>query len=157
MLNQVRYLPIGSGSASPLSRKVYAQIRQDFGMVVDPFRLHASLPTLLAGVWAACRETELVGVAPRSAKELVAACVSETNRCPYCVDAHTMLLNSAGQHTLSKTFVASGANEIADDAHRRIAEWALASRTPDHPILSDPPFKEAGGWSSSAWWFSTII
>lgn len=92
----IRYL----NSVSPLAAKgmtaqVYKQIRRDFGAVVEPFLLHAAIPELLAGVWAVVREIELTGSVPRELKEVVAASVSQQNRCPYCVDAHAVMLHAA--------------------------------------------------------------
>jgi len=142
MLNQVQYLPTRPETDQDLLKQVNTQIKRDFGMVVDPFRLHALQPRLLAGVWAACRETELVGIVPRAIKELVASCVSETNKCPYCVDAHTMLLNSVGETELSKTISSGNFHNILQGNQRKIAEWALASRTPDSEIILAPPFKK---------------
>ena len=51
--------------ARGLVRPVYAQIKRDFGKIVEPFLLHSPIPELLAGAWMACRETELVGSVPR--------------------------------------------------------------------------------------------
>jgi len=149
MLNQVKYLPTGPATDQDLLKQVKAQIKRDFGMVVDPFRLHALQPKLLAGVWAACRETELVGIAPRAIKELVAACVSQTNKCPYCVDAHTMLLNSVGEADLSKMISNGNIQSISRNEHKNIAKWALASRSPDSPTLLTPPFAQE--------WFAELI
>ena len=81
---------------------VYAQIRQDFGRIVEPFVLHSPLPELLAGVWMACRETELVGIVPRVVKETVAASVSQLNQCQYCVDAHTIILSAMGEINVAR-------------------------------------------------------
>lgn len=142
MLNQVRYLPVQPKNEQALKKQIYKQINKDFGLVVDPFRLHALLPKLLAGVWAACRETELVGIAPRNVKELVAACVSETNNCPYCVDAHTMLLNSVGEQSLSKNISQGNIDNIIDKDLRDIADWALSSRSPHSEKLVNPLFPE---------------
>ncbi|MEJ2126853.1 MAG: alkylhydroperoxidase, partial [Candidatus Bathyarchaeota archaeon] len=57
--------------------KVYSQIKQDFGRIVEPFTLHSPIPSILAGAWMAARESELVGYAPRSVKEAIAASISK--------------------------------------------------------------------------------
>lgn len=142
MLFQVRYLPTKANTDQALLRRLKGQILRDFGMYVDPFRLHACYPKLLAGVWAACRETELVGDTPRAAKELVAACVSDSNRCTYCVDAHTMLLNSTGETDISKQVVQKEFTDIRNPQLRAVANWARASREPHSPRLSEPRFPQ---------------
>ena len=94
----IKYLnPVKEKASNPLVEEVYAQIKRDFGKIVEPFSVHSSFPKLLAGVWMASRESELVGVVPRSYKEAVAATVSVLNSCPYCVDAHSIMLYAAGE------------------------------------------------------------
>jgi len=59
----VQYIvPVKPSKAKGLVAEVYSQIKQDFGRIVDPFTLHSPMPTLLAGVWMASRESELVGI-----------------------------------------------------------------------------------------------
>jgi AhpD family alkylhydroperoxidase len=72
--------------------------------VVEPFVVHSSSPQLLAGYWAASRETTLAGIVPRAQKESVSPAVSKVNQCPYCVDAHTMMLMAAGNVRLPRRY-----------------------------------------------------
>jgi AhpD family alkylhydroperoxidase len=88
----------------------------------------------------ACRETELVGNVPREAKEVVAASVSNLNNCPYCVDAHTIMLDAAGQKKTANAVSNNRCGNIPDSKLRSIAEWALATGSPKSPILFSPPF-----------------
>src|SRR3972149_3042849 len=95
----IKYIhPVKPGSAQGLVADVYVQVKRDFGRIAEPFLMHSPLPQLLAGAWMVCRETELVGNVPREVKEAVAAAVSQLNQCPYCVDAHTIMLDAAGEH-----------------------------------------------------------
>jgi AhpD family alkylhydroperoxidase len=128
----IRYFhSLPSASAESLSGKVLAQVRKEFGAEVEPFTLHLPVPELLAGVWMACRETLLAGSGRRDAKEVVAAAVSELNRCPYCVDAHSMmLLGSSGEDF----------DALHDPVLRESAAWASATLTPGSPLLRKPPF-----------------
>ena len=89
------------GSKDEPVKEIYSQMKRDFGAIVEPFSLHSHIPDLLAGVWAACRETELIGIVPRKKKEVIASMVSQSNQCPYCVDAHSMMLNAMGEHKIS--------------------------------------------------------
>jgi AhpD family alkylhydroperoxidase len=129
---------VSAGMARGEVAEIYAQIRRDFGRVVEPFMLHSPIPTLLAGAWMACRETELVGKVPRGVKEAIAATVSMINRCRYCVDAHTIMLTSAGDHGAAKALANADYGHIRDERTRLIVRWVLAAGTDG---LSDlPPF-----------------
>ena len=137
----IRYFQsLPRASAESLSGKVLAQVRKEFGAEVEPFTLHLPVPELLAGVWMACRETLLAGSGRRDAKEVVAASVSALNRCPFCVDAHSiMLLESSGNDY--SNLITSGKTELINDPFlRESAAWASATRTPGSPILQKPPF-----------------
>ncbi len=131
-------------SHSPLDgsvKEIYSQIKRDFGAVVEPFTLHSSNPGVLGGVWAACRETELItDVVPRNAKELIASAVSQLNRCPYCVDAHMIMLSAQGEHKVAGLISTDGAHDIADSQLKALYEWASSTRSPKADIILAPPF-----------------
>jgi len=129
-------------SAKGLVGRVYDQIKREFGSVVEPFAVHSSVPELLTGVWSACRETLLVGRARREVKEAVAVTVSKINRCPYCVDAHTIMLEATSSHRLSEAIGSGRPDEIRDLTIRSAVDWAGASRSPGEEILGSPPFSE---------------
>ena len=125
-LNMIKYIqPIKPKQAEGLVKPVYSQIKRDFGRIVEPFQMHSPLPELLAGAWMACRETELVGNVPRSIKEAVAAAVSKQNQCPYCVDAHTIMLSAGGEKALAKAMGKAEFGQIKDVKIRAIVDWAL--------------------------------
>jgi len=127
----IKYIcPVKVGSAQGLVAEIYAQIQRDFGRVVEPFVLHSPLPKLLAGAWMACRETELTGSVPRSMKEAVAAAVSMINRCPYCVDAHTIMLDAIGEHTIASSINHARYSQIRDAKLRSLIKWGLSTGTP---------------------------
>jgi len=99
----IKYIhAVKAASAEGLVKQVYAQIKRDFGAQVEPFTLHSPYPKLLAGAWMACRESELAGNVGRDIKEAVAATVSKINQCPYCVDAHTIILNASGRRNVAR-------------------------------------------------------
>ena len=134
--------PVSPASADGLVAEVYAQIKRDFGAIVEPFSLHSPSPKLLAGVWTACRETELIGIVPRNMKEIIAAAVSTTNQCPYCVDAHTIMLDAVGEHKASSALSNRTISGISDPKLRDISEWALSTRSPNSTIIHSPPFSQ---------------
>jgi AhpD family alkylhydroperoxidase len=120
----IKYIQaIAPRHAEGLVGTVYAQIKRDFGKVVEPFLLHSPIPELLAGAWMACRETELVGSVPRYIKEALAIVVSQQNRCPYCIDAHTIMLCADNEKELSKTIRNNNYTQIKDAKARAITVW----------------------------------
>ncbi|NTU85470.1 MAG: hypothetical protein HGA45_39970 [Chloroflexales bacterium] len=133
----IKYLrSVPAGARAP----IYRQIRRDFGALVEPFLLHAPAPALLAGAWMVAREIELVGRVPRAIKEAVAVTVSRINQCPYCVDAHAVMLHATGAHAAAAHVRGSGDGALADPAMRAAIAWAAATRSPSVPELRSPPF-----------------
>jgi len=140
----IRYLEARRGQpADPLVTEVYAEIRRDFGVVAEPFRVQAPAPPILAAAWAVLREAVLCGRVPRRVKETVAAVISQTNRCPYCVDIHTSLLHAAGGRASAWALRGRGREAVADPELRAAAEWAAASRSPGAAVLAALPFGPA--------------
>ena len=147
----IKYLqPLSRQSFNTLTKKTLTQIKREFGAEVEPFTLHLPVPELLAGAWMVCRETLLAGNCARDAKEVVATSVSMLNRCPYCIDAHSMmLLGSSGKEYQT---------ELLDTHLFPFAAWASATRTPDSPLLQTPPFspEEAPSFVGTAIFFHYI-
>lgn len=126
-----------------LVAQVYDAMDRDL-FPVPPITLHSPSPELLAGAWAVFRETVLCGAAPREYKETVAATVARANRCPFCVDAHTLFLHGLGCHRVARWLAAdAGAASPPGTELARIVEWASAVRSPGSPALRDPPFEPA--------------
>jgi AhpD family alkylhydroperoxidase len=142
----IKYIqPIPMPSSQKLVDEVYQQIKRDFGLVGDIFKIHAPSVSLLTGVWASFRETELTGDVPRGIKEAVALAVSKVNQCPFCMDAHRTILAATGKKEIAEKINNNQIDDITDEKMRGIVIWALATRSPGSPILSNPPFtvKEA--------------
>ena len=139
----IRYIQrVAPNVAEGLVGQVYAQIKKEFGALAEPFTLHSPSPELLAGAWSACRESLLVGNVRRDVKEAVAATVSRINRCPYCVDAHTIMLNATSAHNSADAIIHQRDDQIRDPAVRSIVEWAAATRSPGAEVLLSPPFSQ---------------
>jgi len=137
----IKYIQATSAAgANELLSQVYPQIKRDFGALVEPFTLHSPAPQVLAGVWIATRETELVGNARREIKEAVAASVSQLNQCPYCEDAHTMMLHASAAHDIAAAISSSRSEQIEDPALRETIAWAAATLSPGDPRLLEAPF-----------------
>ena len=139
----IKYLnPVKEKASNPLVEEVYIQIKRDFGKIVEPFSIHSSLPNLLAGVWMASRESELVGVVPRSYKEAVATTVSVLNNCPYCVDAHSIMLYAAGEKGIADAICDGKYDQISDEKIRKIVKWTLSALSPGSKTNYDLPFSK---------------
>ncbi|MFH1932369.1 MAG: hypothetical protein ABIN18_12380 [Pseudomonadota bacterium] len=54
----------------------------------------------------------------------MAATVSRINRCPYCVDAHTIMLDATSAHNSAYAIIHQRDDQIRDPAVRSIVEWA---------------------------------
>lgn len=138
-MRTLRYVhPIPPARATGLLSDVCEQIDDDF-VLGGPLVVHSQTPVLMAGMWMAGREINLVTTAlDRPEKEAIAAAVAVTNRCPYCVDLHTTLTHAAERHEVAAAIRTQG---TVDDPHwDAVIEWGLATRTPDAFILRDPPF-----------------
>ncbi|NUT92374.1 MAG: carboxymuconolactone decarboxylase family protein [Saccharothrix sp.] len=100
-LNQIRHVtPVHPNAATGPVAAVYADVEADFGMLAPPIALHSPAPDALAAAWALLRETLVAsGSASRAAKEAVAAAVSRSNTCPYCVTVHTATLRGLTDHS----------------------------------------------------------
>ena len=139
----IRYIqPVAPNSTEGLVARVYPQIKKEFGALVEPFTLHSPSPELLAGAWSACRESLLVGSVRRDVKEAVAATVSRINQCPYCVDAHTIMLNATSARNSADAIIHKQDDQIKDPAVRSIVKWAATTRSPGAKVLLSPPFSQ---------------
>ncbi|MBZ0277987.1 MAG: carboxymuconolactone decarboxylase family protein [Anaerolineae bacterium] len=125
---------------TPEQKRLYAHIQRDFGLLAEPFTLHAPALPLVAGIWMGIREALLCGHVRRDVKEAVAAAVSTLNRCPYCVDAHTIMLYATHQNNAARMIDAGQSETITDPAIRAAVLWAGATRSPGDARLRSPGF-----------------
>ena len=107
-----------------LVREIYRQMRQEFGVLGEPLTLRAPSPHLLAGVWSSFRESILAGALPRAWKEVVAVGVSKLNKCPYCVDSHTVILRTAASNEAASAIKYGTEQTIRDLQMRALAAWS---------------------------------
>jgi AhpD family alkylhydroperoxidase len=117
---------------------VYAQAAREFA-IVPPIAIHSPVPEILAGMWSLTREAFIVGRPGRARREMVAAGVSQTNRCPYCVEVHSAMLHATRDHDLARKLSSDAGAEEAAQAEPLI-RWALSTRDPQAPALAHPPF-----------------
>jgi AhpD family alkylhydroperoxidase len=137
----IQYLsPLRRPPAHSLEGQVYRQIKQEFGIIADPFRLHAPVPELLAGLWSVTREIGVARQVPWPVKEAVAAAVSQSNACPYCVEIHAAIASVGTNQPLAPLLVQGRTADLADPSLRAILTWAAATRAPGSAPLLHPPF-----------------
>lgn len=139
MTGPFRYTsPAPPESATGVVADVYAQMAKDFGIErASAFVVLSPSPPLLTGAWALVRESLLAGRVSRTDKEVVAAGVSLANRCPFCVDAHTVLLHATGDHRLAETIARD--EQPQDPAHRQLLSWGRDMSTPQPFPSPDAP------------------
>ena len=125
-----------------LPQELVKQIKKEFGDFVEPLSLHAPVPELLSCTWSALRESMIAGTVDREIKESVAAAVSLSNQCPYCVDAHTLMLHGLARHKTAKAISENRISDIRDNNLRAHIEWAGATNDPGSQIIASPPFKK---------------
>ncbi|HXF62839.1 MAG TPA: hypothetical protein VNK95_14540 [Caldilineaceae bacterium] len=143
MAKNIRYIkpaPIGGGR---LAAQLYEQIQTDF-LPVPLLLLHTPMPELMAATWSILRESLLASQTgnrrARIRKEVVAATVSKTNECPFCVDAHTFMLHATAEHEAAGAILRGNYEAIRDPELQALAQWALANRTSHGDSLQAPPF-----------------
>ena len=141
MGQHVRYVkPVAVQTARGQVAQVYAQMKRDLGIIPEPFTLHSPVPELLAGIWSIFRESLLAGRVRRGVKEAVAATVSESNRCPWCVDAHTIVLYATGERGAVEAIMHRHPDKRVDAHMQAIIRWAASTWMPGAPMIVHPPF-----------------
>ena len=86
-LKTMRYVhAVPRSKADGFVEEIYKQIKEDF-FVNGSLTSRSKVPSLLAAIWTAGRETILVtDHIDRTTKEAIAATISSIHDCPYCGD-----------------------------------------------------------------------
>ena len=131
--------------ATGLVAEVYDQARREMGRLPEAITMLSGDPALSAASWAAFREPLLAtGSAARARKEVVAGTVSQLNQCPYCVDAHAIMLYGAGASDFATRLVSGEPMSAADPAMRLAAGWVAATmQRPAQPVAAPFPADQA--------------
>jgi AhpD family alkylhydroperoxidase len=142
MAKTMKYIkPIPYASATGLTAEVYQQMRADF-LHAPLLTLHSPVPEVMAGVWSILRETLLAGSVDRARKEVVAAVVSQSNACPFCVDAHTLMLQATPDRDAAGAILRGEYDGIRAPQLRSLAHWVLANREASASGALPPPFSD---------------
>lgn len=143
LAKSIRYVtPVPYRRATGLTAHIYQQLTTDF-MPAPLVALHSPIPDLFASVWSILRESLLAGSANRSHKETVAATVSKTNECPFCVEAHTVMLRATSEHEVANAILQGDYDSIRDPEHHALVQWVLGHQTPFTPSNHPTPFSQA--------------
>ena len=138
----IQYLEtIKPNSASVRVKKVYEDLQNEMGDVVEPISLHAILPDVLEQIWGILRETLLVDdQLNRSQKEAIAAAVSHSNRCTYCVDAHTIMLIGLKDKAIADAILKDNPQALENGLVKDLILWSLNSKEAVSHATKNPPF-----------------
>jgi AhpD family alkylhydroperoxidase len=140
MAKTIKYIqPVPYGSATGLTAQVYQHMQAE-SLPVPPLTLHSPAPEVMAGVWSITRETLGSGEVDHALKEAVAAAVSKTNQCPYCVDVHTSMLHATADHDAAGAILRGEYESIHDQQLKAIVQWVQANRTTHVNGVFPPPF-----------------
>ncbi len=138
-INHIKY--IRSNKATGKLKNLYKHINLNFGKLAEPFVLHSSNVELTAGVWAMLYETVLVdGEVKRSLKEAIATIVSEINKCPYCVDAHSIMIFGTEKGLQNDISIVKEGTIKPKTKDEKIIQWALRNLDFDNSVIQNPPF-----------------
>lgn len=122
--------------------EMYQQISQDLlaGMTEapEPFTIHSIAPDILAGCWMIFRETLLAGRVHHGLKQTLATVVSQANDCPWCVDAHEIVMQAAGYGDALKANNSKQANPHTTN----LIAWAKTTGLRDGSHNDVLPFNE---------------
>lgn len=141
----IRYVqPISYHSARGLTAEVYHQLQTDF-IPAPLVALHSPLPEVMAGVWSVLRETLMAGHVNRSHKEAVAVTVSKANECPFCVDAHTVMLRATSDHDVVDAILQEDHAQILDPQTKALVQWVRSTRSSNTAVAHPLPFSQEEG------------
>ncbi|MYS21631.1 alkylhydroperoxidase AhpD family core domain-containing protein [Streptomyces sp. DvalAA-14] len=136
----VKYVtPVAPRAATGVVGEVYSQSKHEVGRLVEAVTMFSADPELLAATWAGFREPLLAtGAAPRVAKEAIAATVSQLNECPFCVDAHTIMLYGGGAAQFAGELLDSGGTQDVSGEYQALVRWARATSAAATATTSAP-------------------
>lgn len=132
-IHHVRMVPRRSADGDVA--RAYELLRSSVGFVPPPLALHSPHGALFLASSVVFAEIVLAGSTPRRLREIVASAVSAGNRCPYCVDAHTMVLHALADHDSARAL--DGGGRGASDPLARRLMAAVKLPAPDNIDRSD--------------------
>src|SRR5262245_51322237 len=140
-LKTMRYVhAIPRGKATGLVAQVYDMIEEDF-FINGSLTSRSKVPTLMAGIWTAGRESILVDDRlDRTTKEAMNAVLSQVNDCPYCGDMLISLVHAGGKHEAASYIFDESEAHITDTTLRKRLAWVKSVATPGTKTHPPTPF-----------------
>src|SRR5262247_2286649 len=140
-LKTMRYVhAIPRRKATGLVAQIYDMIEEDF-FINGSLTSRSKVPSLLAGIWTAGRESILVDDRlDRTTKEAMNAVLSQVNDCPYCGDMLVSLVHAGGNHEAASHIFAESEAHISDATLRKRLAWVKSVATPGTKTHPPVPF-----------------
>ena len=113
---------LDTATAPAASQDLLRQIHGAFGATPNMFRAVANSPAALASMWAAFGALGGGTLSPQLG-EKIAVAVADSNRCEYCLAAHTALGRKAG--VSGEALAAAQAGESADPRTAAVLRFVL--------------------------------
>lgn len=139
-------------------REINRQINEDLGLA-GPMSLSTPSERVHSVRWAVSRESYAASTfVNRRDKELLAATVSQINKCPYCAEGHSAFLRTGGEAGLAPAIADGTWKQLEDERTKSLIEWGLSTRKPEAAVVNKPPFtaKEAPEIIGTALEFHTL-
>ncbi|GAA0680010.1 hypothetical protein GCM10009104_00300 [Marinobacterium maritimum] len=142
-LKTMRYVEaVPRHKATGLVAEVYDMIVEDF-FINGSLTSRSRVPSLLAAIWSAGRETALVDDRlDRTTKEAMTATLSGINDCPYCGDMLVSLVHAGDRHEDAARILNERENQIDDPLLRERLLWVRAVATSGAEAPLSLPFTE---------------
>lgn len=124
-------------------KQIYSDLKIEMGDVVEPISLHSLIPDLLHCNWNVLREALVVSdKVERKYKEAVASAVSSMNDCPYCVDAHTIMMIGLNDRQTAKAIASQDMSLVTDPKSKELLNWAYRTKFFISDEVRNPPFSK---------------
>src|ERR1700732_3397136 len=92
---QRRIQPVDPAYATGAIRRLFSEIRAKFALVPNLFRVLANAPVALEGLMGLSAALTR-GALDEKTREQLALAIAESNLCPYCLSAHTVMAAKIG-------------------------------------------------------------
>ncbi len=117
-------IPESIADAPHASQSSLEAVQGKLGMVPNLFRLVGNNPAALKG-YLSLTESLTEGILPLKLQEAIALAIAETNRCTYCLSAHSFI--AANLAKVPEDEINSNRKGLSDDAKTQVAlQFAVA-------------------------------
>src|SRR5262249_9189676 len=107
--------PVDPDHATGVIKRIFAEIRANFALVPNLFRVLVNAPMALDGI-VGLGATLARGALDEKTREQLALAIAEGNLCAYCLSAHTAMPEKVG---LSRAQIDDAIRASATDSHTK--------------------------------------